>query len=210
MKKRLLALLLVSALLLLSACGALSAGEDTLTQIEDSQVLSSGEDTLTRIEDPQVRQSPEMPDPEDPSPGEEEEISSPEEAVETVAGDPETPPAGEVAGAVTEDGEYTSPEDVAAYLHLYGHLPSNFITKSQARDLGWDNSRGNLWDVAPGKSIGGDRFGNYEGLLPDTTKYKECDVNYTGGYRGAERLIFGEDGSVYYTGDHYNSFTQLY
>ena len=116
----------------------------------------------------------------------------------------------ETAPAVTEDGTYTSPEEVAAYIHLYGHLPDNFITKSKARDLGWDNSKGNLWDVAPGKSIGGDRFGNYEGLLPESTKYRECDVNYTGGYRGADRLIYGEDGSIYYTNDHYNTFTQLY
>ncbi|MBQ9270294.1 MAG: ribonuclease [Oscillospiraceae bacterium] len=110
---------------------------------------------------------------------------------------------------ISEDGEYTTPEDVALYLHTYGHLPGNFITKNEARDLGWDSSKGNLWDVAPGKSIGGDRFGNYEGLLPDG-KYKECDVNYDGGYRDAERLIYGEDGSVYYTNDHYKSFTQLY
>ena len=63
--------------------------------------------------------------------------------------------------------------------------------------------------MAPGKSIGGDRFGNYEGLLPDGN-YRECDVNYEGGYRGAERLIYDQNGSVYYTNDHYESFTQLY
>ena len=110
---------------------------------------------------------------------------------------------------VTEDGVYTSPEEVALYIHTYGHLPDNFITKNEARDLGWDASRGNLQDVAPGKSIGGDRFGNYEGLLPKGN-YKECDVNYSGGFRGAERLIYGTDGSVYYTNDHYQTFTQLY
>ena len=111
--------------------------------------------------------------------------------------------------AIDEDGTYTSKDEVALYIHTYGKLPSNYITKQEAEDLGWDSSKGNLWDVAPGKSIGGDRFGNYEGLLPDG-KYKECDVNYDGGYRDAERLIYGEDGSVYYTNDHYKSFTQLY
>ena len=114
------------------------------------------------------------------------------------------------AKSVSEDEEYTSKEEVALYIHLYEHLPDNYITKSEAKDLGWQSYEGNLWDVAPGKSIGGDRFGNYEGLLPDDTKYKECDVNYTGGYRGAERLIFGENGCVYYTNDHYSSFTRLY
>ena len=107
---------------------------------------------------------------------------------------------------------YTSPEDVAEYLVLYEHLPDNFITKNQARDLGWDSSKGNLWDVAPGMSIGGDRFGNYEGLLPDADgrRWTECDVNYEGGYRGAERIIFSNDGLIYYTDDHYKSFTQLW
>ena len=104
---------------------------------------------------------------------------------------------------------YDTPEEVAAYLHCYQQLPSNFLTKREAQDLGWDNSQGNLWDVAPDKSIGGDTFGNREGLLPEG-RYHECDVNYHGGYRGAERLVWTEDGAIYYTADHYESFTQLY
>ena len=68
---------------------------------------------------------------------------------------------------VEEDGQYTSKEEVALYIHEYGCLPSNFITKNEAKDLGWDSRSGNLDEVAPGMSIGGDRFGNYEGLLPD-------------------------------------------
>ena len=113
------------------------------------------------------------------------------------------------AAALDEDGEYTSPEDVALYIHTYGCLPKNFITKDEAKALGWDSRAGNLWDVAPGMSIGGDRFGNYEGLLPDGS-YRECDVNYSGGHRGGERLIFSDVGEIYYTADHYESFTQLY
>lgn len=114
--------------------------------------------------------------------------------------------------SVEKDGSYTTPEDVAEYIHTFGTLPNNFITKSEAKELGWDNKKGNLWDVADGKSIGGDRFGNYEGLLPvkKGRKYTECDVNYEGGYRGSERIIFSNDGLVYYTDDHYQTFTQLY
>lgn len=114
--------------------------------------------------------------------------------------------------SVEKDGSYTTPEDVAEYIHTFGTLPKNFITKSEAKALGWDSSKGNLWDVAEGKSIGGDYFGNYEGLLPkaDGRKYTECDVNYSGGYRGSERIIFSNDGLIYYTNDHYQTFTQLY
>lgn len=114
--------------------------------------------------------------------------------------------------SVEKDGSYTTPEDVAEYIHTFGTLPNNFITKSEAKALGWDSSKGNLRDVAPGKSIGGDYFGNYEGLLPTKKgrKYTECDVNYDGGYRGGERIIFSNDGLIFYTDDHYESFTQLY
>ena len=105
--------------------------------------------------------------------------------------------------------EYDTPETVAAYLHQYRELPPNFITKYDAQDKGWDSSKGNLWKVAPGCSIGGDTFGNREGILPKG-KYHECDVNYEGGYRGSERIVWSSDGAIYYTNDHYESFTQLY
>ena len=111
--------------------------------------------------------------------------------------------------SVEKDGSYTSPEDVAEYIHTFGTLPNNFITKKEAQKLGWNNAEGNLWEVAQGMSIGGDNFGNREGLLPDG-KYHECDVNYQGGYRGAERLIYSDSGEIYYTNDHYRTFTQLY
>ncbi len=124
---------------------------------------------------------------------------------------PTQPPATEVPTQPTIDrnGTYTSPEDVAAYIHTFSTLPSNFITKKEAQALGWVNTQGNLWDVAPGKSIGGDYFSNYQKVLPDGS-YHECDVNYAGGYRGAERLVYSTDGRIYYTNDHYSTFTQLY
>ena len=111
-----------------------------------------------------------------------------------------------------EDGTYTSKEDVAAYLHQYGHLPSNFITKKAAKKLGWVSSEGNLGEVAPGMSIGGDYFGNYEGNLPeaDGREYHECDIDSDGGYRGAKRIVYSNDGLIYYTEDHYESFELLY
>lgn len=111
-----------------------------------------------------------------------------------------------------EEGTYSSKEEVAAYLHRFGQLPSNYITKKQAEALGWQSNRGNLWEVAPGKSIGGDRFGNREGLLPkgDKRQYYECDIDYEGGYRNEKRIVFSEDGLIFYTGDHYKSFEQLY
>ena len=114
--------------------------------------------------------------------------------------------------SVTEDGEYTSKDEVALYIHLYDHLPDNYITKKEAEALGWNSKEGNLWDVAPGKSIGGSYFGNYEGLLPEKKgrDYHECDIDYNGGRRNAKRIVFSDDGLIYYTEDHYESFEQLY
>lgn len=120
--------------------------------------------------------------------------------------------------AMTEDVfvewgyDYFSPEEVALYLHAFGELPPNFITKDEARDMGWDRSPGSLWEIGYGFCIGGDVFGNREGLLPDEDwrTWYECDVNYDGWERGAERLVFSTDGLIYYTGDHYESFELMY
>lgn len=114
--------------------------------------------------------------------------------------------------SVEKNGTYTSKEQVAAYINMFGKLPSNYITKDQARKLGWVSSQGNLNKVAPGKSIGGDRFGNYEQLLPTKKgrQYFECDIDYRGGRRNAKRIIFSSDGLIYYTEDHYNTFELLY
>ena len=122
---------------------------------------------------------------------------------------PQTEDPGET---LEESGSYSSRDEVALYLHLYGHLPDNFITKQKAKDMGWDSQKGNLWEVAPGMSIGGDRFGNYEELLPvkDGRKYYECDIDYEGGFRGGKRIVFSNDGLIYYTEDHYESFELLY
>jgi len=111
-----------------------------------------------------------------------------------------------------ENGTYNSKEDVSLYLHLYDHLPSNYITKSEARSLGW--SGGPVESYAPeGTAIGGDSFGNREGLLPaaDGRSYYECDIDTVGETsRGAKRIIYSNDGLIYYTDDHYASFTLLY
>ena len=118
---------------------------------------------------------------------------------------------GDSQPAIAEDGSYTSKDEVALYIHTYGHLPENYITKDEAYDLGW-KSEGTLDDVAPGMSIGGDYYGNYEGVLPDEPgrEYHECDIDYESGNRNGKRIVYSNDGNIYYTEDHYNSFEHLY
>ena len=107
--------------------------------------------------------------------------------------------------------DYLATDEVALYLYAFGELPPNYLTKDEARDMGWVSNKGNLWSIGYGLCIGGDSFGNREGLLPEGEEYRECDVNYTGGYRGAERLVYSiDDYDIYYTADHYESFEQVY
>lgn len=130
-----------------------------------------------------------------------------EKAPDTQAPETKEP---ETEKRLDENGSYYSKDDVAEYIKTYGRLPQNFITKSEANSLGW--SGGPLESYAPGKAIGGDRFGNYEGLLPKKKgrTYTECDIDTKGKARGAKRIVFSNDGLIYYTDDHYESFTLLY
>ncbi|MCL1043680.1 hypothetical protein L2712_18800 [Shewanella marisflavi] len=102
-------------------------------------------------------------------------------------------------------------DDVSDYIRKNGVLPDNFITKKDARALGWDPKKGNLQDIAPGKSIGGDIFHNSEGGLPSSNGrvWREADINYSSGYRGNDRLLYSSDGLMYKTTNHYKTFTQL-
>ena len=149
------------------------------------------------------------PEPQQPAQqGQTTEITDPIQPDQPIT--PVVPP-DEQEPALDENGTYTSKEDVALYIHLYGHLPGNFITKKEAQALGWQG--GSLEPYAPGKCIGGGRFGNYEGALPDAPgrKYTECDIDTLGAKgRGAKRIVFSNDGLVYYTGDHYQTFELLY
>lgn len=112
---------------------------------------------------------------------------------------------------ISENEKYNTKGEVAKYIKVYGHLPPNYVTKTVARNAGW--SGGSLEHFFPGCSIGGDVFQNYEGLLPRSSGriYYECDIDSAGrDSRGAKRIVYSNDGLIYYTDDHYNTFTLLY
>jgi ribonuclease T1 len=90
-------------------------------------------------------------------------------------------------------------------------LPSKFVTKKEAKAAGWRPGQ-DLWALRElrGKSLGGDRFGNYERKLPDgRRKWREADLDYQGGHRGPKRLIFSNDGLRVVTVDHYQNFREV-
>ncbi len=182
MKEKILALLLAVTALTVSGCGM------------DIGVIG-GEDGPTEVivSGPGVSETVQLPE-EDPAGTEPAAEEEPEEPV-----------------LLDEDGTYNSAEDVSLYLYTYDHLPDNYITKNEARDLGWTG--GSVEQVAPGCAIGGDRFGNREGILPkaEGRQYYECDIDTIGETsRGAKRIVWSDDGLIYYTEDHYESFTLLY
>ena len=207
MTRRITALLLALLLALsLTACGNPAQTMDTIeknaqTVQQIAEVLNdTEEDTESAALPASEAQEPAEEASEEPAQASDQETAA-EEPAEAAA---ETP-------AIDEDGVYTTKDDVALYLHTYGHLPSNFITKKEAEKLGW--SGGSLEPYAPGKCIGGSHFGNYEGILPekDGRSYTECDIDTLGAdKRGAKRIVFSNDGLIYYTEDHYETFELLY
>ena len=189
------ALLALIYALMLSACGGPAANPAPPAPVSDPAVSASEE--LSAL--------PET------APAETEEPSALPEAAPAETEDPSQAPETQ-APTVTEDGWYSSKDEVALYIHLYGHLPDNYVTKREAQDLGW--SGGSVEPYAgAGTAIGGSRFGNYEGLLPEAKgrTYTECDIDTVGSSsRGAKRGVFPNAGLSYYTGDHYGSFELLY
>ena len=170
--------------------------EDVTSPVVDESNLSKDEVTKPAKDDKPKSSEDEKPGIEET--GTQDNSSTPDDT--TVPSDTGTYP--------DPDGTYDSKDDVALYLYTYGHLPNNYITKKQAKELGW--SGGSLKEYAPGKCIGGDYFGNYEELLPDAD-YHECDIGTLGKKsRGAKRIIWDDDGNIYYTSDHYESFEKLY
>ena len=114
---------------------------------------------------------------------------------------------------VVEDAVYTDQDKVAQYIYAFGHLPSNYMTESEALELGWDSEKDNLEEVAAGKCIGGDPFDNSENMLPveDGVTYKQCDVDCENGKRSDKKLVYTSDGKrIYYTTDNGKTFQEIY
>lgn len=185
-------ILLLIVGMLLSACGKKTPAAET-------KDISPATERTVETQTPETKEETDAPETKSTQT---EKSPESEKAPETQASETEKLP--------DENGSYYSKDEIAEYIKAYGRLPRNFIKKAEAQALGW--SGGPLEIYAPGKAIGGDRFGNYEGLLPKKKgrTYTECDVDTKGKARGAKRIVFSNDGLIYYTDDHYESFTLLY
>ena len=184
-KLRLFAIYLLLTVLLLSACGAHES------DISDS--LQGFADTTRQIQETEISQT--------------EEASKDAEPTQTAENPPDASPTYDLPAY---GAYYYDLTNVVLYIELYDELPPNYITKAQARELGWEY--GSVENYKAGAAIGGDYFGNYEGLLPEANgrSYTECDIDTNGyGSRGSRRLVFSDDGLYFYTSDHYESFSEV-
>lgn len=198
--------ILAITLFLLSGC---TNNDFSGNNIQDAQDIQSESGVQDVIQDQEVQDTQDEKNEEDV-----QEIQTQEDDIE------ETQISQNIEDVkVEENGTYTSKEEVAAYIHKYNKLPSNFITEEEAKALGWVSKEGNLSEVAPGKSVGGDvvMSGNHvERMVEQKVGKKEgrvyyvCDINFVGGYRGAERIVYSNDGLICYTPDHYETFEVLY
>ena len=213
-KKLLCLLLALLTALSLTGCAGLLDVYDAADGYDEYELSDSAAESYEETEvSSEVALESESSPPEESSSEAEETSSEAEDTdIPDESSEPdEAPEQSDAEPAIAEDGSYTSKEDVALYIHTYGHLPDNFITKNEARELGW--SGGSLEPYAEGCCIGGDRFGNREGRLPDAAgrSYTECDIDTLGATsRGAKRIVFSNDGLIYYTEDHYETFELLY
>lgn len=188
--------LIMAALMAFTLTGCANSNEKLI-----SDVISAIEEFDASGESPDSGKATSLP----------EQLTTAESAAQAVSEEPPDIVQSTEENLIDENGSYTTRDDVALYIHIYGKLPQNFITKKEAQALGW--SGGSLEPYAPGKCIGGTRFGNYEGQLPekDGRTYTECDIDTLGqDSRGAKRIVFSNDGLIYYTEDHYSTFTLLY
>ena len=192
---------MVASLLMLAGCGSGNkAGSGDSGSTSYSEAYEEAPSYLDDQNEEEPSYADELTYDEEAPPETEEESGEKTDAAETTE-------EGSESASIDEDGWYYSKDEVALYIHTYGRLPDNFITKNEAKSLGW--SGGSVEKVRKGAAIGGDRFGNYEGHLPKG-KYKECDIDTKGRKdRGSRRIVFDEKGNLYYTGDHYKSFEQL-
>ena len=223
MKKiRILGIWLVLSMLIMTACGSLSDVISSAMQEtqSDTQVYESG----SQETQPVVQEDESEPEQSEPEMPDELDVNNESEAQDGNLNTREEEPEIQEDVSETEEPQEETKNDnlpiygnyyydvvnVVLYLDVYNELPPNYITKSEAQALGWEG--GSVEKYKEGAAIGGDYFGNREGLLPaaDGRKYTECDIDTHGyGSRGSRRLVFSNDGLYFYTSNHYESFSEV-
>ena len=98
-----------------------------------------------------------------------------------------------------------------AWLLYRNRLPDYYVTKDVAKAYGYRRKKNNLADVLPGHMIGGDVFLDKLGKLPHILgrTWYEADIDYTYGKRNLKRVLYSNDGLVFVSEDHYQTFYEI-
>ena len=110
------------------------------------------------------------------------------------------------AGTATIDG--LSGADWS--LKFKGALPENYVDKKEALQQGWKQGK---WpsNFLPGKTIAGGVYCNDDGRLPTVPGriWYEADINYKTGKRNSRRILWSNDGLIFVTYNHYETFYEI-
>ena len=110
------------------------------------------------------------------------------------------------AGNATKDGR-----NGADYrLKNFQKLPEYYITLSEAIKHGWQNGKSPA-KYFPNKMIAGGIYKNQNHHLPDAPNriWYEADINYYEGKRNRHRILWSNDGLIFVTYDHYQTFYEI-
>ncbi len=111
------------------------------------------------------------------------------------------------AGTATDWGL----EGADAWVFYFGCLPDYYVDKQTAYEAGWKTTAKTVSSLFPGKMIGGDVFANNSLKLPSAPGriWYEADINYSGGKRNRQRILYSNDGLIFATYDHYHTFYEI-
>ncbi len=110
------------------------------------------------------------------------------------------------AGNATENGD-----DGADYwIKYFGELPKYYVTKNEAKSSGWRQSK-SPENYIPDKMIMGGIYHNKNDHLPNAPGriWYEADINYYEGKRNGHRFLWSNDGLMFVTYNHYETFYEI-
>lgn len=109
------------------------------------------------------------------------------------------------AGTATQKGV----DGADFYLKYLKKLPDYYVLKAFALSEGCKSTYKFIENAVPGKMIGGDLYKNKNGKLPQKGKWYEADLDYTKGYRNSKRILWSDDGLIFVSYDHYQTFYEI-
>ena len=110
------------------------------------------------------------------------------------------------AGSATKDRK----NGADSWIKQFDELPEYYITEAELLKLGWRRGKSPA-KYAPGKMATMGIYLNGNKHLPTAPGriWYEADINYYSGKRNRHRLLWSNDGLIFVTYDHYETFLEI-